>query len=162
MSDKPIMHGRDHRPGGMDPIPGLPSTLREQVTATDALSIPGTNLATLPWTDGATSGDTLLDLSTYGQANFVSEGVYAIGVIVQVTTNMPNGTGFYAQIERWDAEFQSVSLSVAATTSIPQPIAGVSLVSYFPAGGGFGVSVYNYASSSRSFYIFRAVVQKIS
>ena len=39
MANKPVLHGRDHRPGGTDPIPGLTPIYVDDLLITDPVEV---------------------------------------------------------------------------------------------------------------------------
>lgn len=79
MSDalKPQLHGRDHRPGGRDPIPGLGTIRLFHANSTTDLSAAYT---TLSFTDDsyATEDGTYISVNGSGNVQISGEGAYLI------------------------------------------------------------------------------------
>lgn len=86
---KPRHHGRDHLPGGEDPIPDLATLFAYNPnSAEEHLNVATTTIAAITstqvnWTHYAWTS--LLDLTTANAPKVVTDGIYGVGVSVQVT-----------------------------------------------------------------------------
>lgn len=94
-SNKPVIHGRDHLPGGSDPIPGIVAdvvsglhTGEEHLYADNV--VPTLTLQLLDFVHY--DGDTLVDLTATTHALVLETGMYACSVSVNINT----GTGALA------------------------------------------------------------------
>jgi len=91
---KPVIHGRDHLPGGADPIPqfitaaALPSLLHHQegiyqMPDPGAVATVSTGSAALEWT--LIDGDAVLDVSVIGTPVVITAGWYTVDIVYATT-----------------------------------------------------------------------------
>lgn len=103
MAEKPIMHGRDHRPGGTDPIPGLGGLvwafLDSGVTEANCAASSTTRLpsdTSTFYTTDTTVFDTAANTGIYG-IRILADGHYAVWVSAQPTiTHSPTSGDSFA------------------------------------------------------------------
>lgn len=95
MAEKPIMHGRDHRPGGTDPIPGIGGGGNAEwfyVNRSTTLSMSAATQDTIVWSSLICSDSSLFSLATDNHAND-SVSVSRLGVLVVSSYLLPSSAG---------------------------------------------------------------------
>lgn len=139
MSEKPVMHGRDHRPGGMDPIPNFGSTWAlyggnggSTVTISDTTSIG------IDWWTWGPSSQSLFSLgagagglSSLGALQVNQDGVYKISFFFGIsgTTGDTFDIGFPGEFANWVMP-NTRTESYGKITLDPDPVTGQFYVAF--------------------------------
>lgn len=178
MTLKPVLHGRDHRPGGVDPIPGLPGPLPSawQIWADEATISEGAS-ANVTWADpGSNLPDSsgglpfpFLDLTDVTAPLALTDGQYAITLNVY-TFDLSATAGAYLQIEPVYAfggsDFEPlISLPVGPSPNIAHGPPGVLIEKtwWIAAGDGFGAIIKNLTGTGKSFVVsWKTAVTKVT
>ncbi len=105
-----MIHGRDHLPGGADPIPGLHTLLtdmtfvpghqegRYQIVSPGSVTVTSGSSSTIDW--DYISGDALLDISTPSAPTPVVNGWYTVDVTwASTSTGWTVGATHQARLE---------------------------------------------------------------
>lgn len=116
----------------------------------------------LPW-NTVLGGDPLVDISNPLQPTIVAAGVYAIGVTLKVASMTVGGWFRGALTLDLTGNGLSIISDSPPTTATDDPILGLSLTGFIPAGGRLNVEASNFdGAAGRDFHIDQAVVQRIS
>ena len=102
MPEKPIMHGRDHRPGGTDPIPGFglpwaflePGTVLSVGTNSTKAAVSGTSYQFYTSDPTIFSETTVTSGSTYPAIGMNIAGHYLVQATVMPSTAIPDGVAY--------------------------------------------------------------------
>ena len=154
---KPVIHGRDHLPGGADPIPveALQAAIFNPKSAEEHLQIVPTTVAALDTTVLSMShydGSSLFDLSTAGRAKAVAHGIYAL---TATFTLEPASTVAGDSIEIWMKAIQVSpawppgapipALHTVVTNGVSVQEANLSLTTIMAVNDYFQIDVNNFA-----------------
>lgn len=147
MAEKPVMHGRDHRPGGTDPIPGLGGSGQGVVTGAFVVGHSGTvtagTIQTLTW---STLQVDTTGTFTGGGSNQTSWSIASTGIYLVTFTMMPSTA--------WPTAAQG---TIDFLYDDPSGVFGYGFWTTYTPGssnrGSFGAVVTTYTGVPTTYYI---------
>ena len=102
MPEKPVLHGRDHRPGGTDPIPGLASTAWCFAENLFPAALADSTLTTVPLPNVYPSDTTVFGSTTgsggQNTVEILADGLYVAYALIAMNTSGAPAAGSAGQI----------------------------------------------------------------
>lgn len=165
---KPPKHGRDHVPGGADPIPDWPTggftPTSEKVGFCSTVNLNGTGSRVLaPW-DGIKTGATLINVATPTVPTFIAAGTYAVTVNADLSTTSSGSTGDMVGILEFASTHGALQFSATcpARTTVYNPSVSITAVVTVAAGAAFDLQLGSKTGSTESGSIENAFIVRLS
>ncbi len=150
---KPVIHGRDHLPGGADPIPDLVSLVGSSLNPGQsryeclALTVPASSSTNVIFDQTSTEG--IFDLSTPTFPEALVNGAYAVAAVVEGGDGWTPGAVFTGVLS-FAASYQiSVRQQVVADATGHMPTFFLSQTWSMDAGNQFWIELFNEDSADR-------------